>query len=75
MVRTLPSSAGGMGSIPGQGVKIPHGSGPKKIQNINNRSNITTNSIKTLEMVHIQKKKQGMKYWRDVDNKLDADIS
>ena len=29
MVRTLLSSAGGIDSIPGHGVKIPHGSGPK----------------------------------------------
>ena len=33
MVETLPSNAGGMGSIPGQGAKIPHASQPKK-QNI-----------------------------------------
>ena len=33
MVKTLPSSAGGAGSIPGQGVKIPHASWPKN-QNI-----------------------------------------
>ena len=33
MVETLPSSAGGMGSIPGQGAKIPHGLWPKN-QNI-----------------------------------------
>ena len=30
MVKTLPSSAGGAGSIPGQGAKIPHASWPKK---------------------------------------------
>ena len=30
MVKTLPSNAGGAGSIPGQGAKIPHASGPKK---------------------------------------------
>ena len=29
MVKTSPSKAGGVGSIPGQGVKIPHASGPK----------------------------------------------
>ena len=32
-VKTSPSNAGGAGSIPGQGVKIPHASGPKN-QNI-----------------------------------------
>ena len=29
MVKTLPSSAKGMGLIPGQGAKISHASGPK----------------------------------------------
>ena len=33
MVKTSPSNAGGAGSIPGQGAKIPHASGPKN-QNI-----------------------------------------
>ena len=33
MVKTSPSNAGGMGSIPGRGAKIPHALGPKK-QNI-----------------------------------------
>ena len=43
----------GAGSIPGQGAKIPHALRPKN-QNI---SSIVTNSIKTLKMVHIKKKK------------------
>ena len=29
VVKTLPSSAGGVGLIPGQGAKIPHASWPK----------------------------------------------
>ena len=33
VVKTLPSNAGGAGSIPGQGAKIPHASWPKN-QNI-----------------------------------------
>ena len=33
MVKTSPSNAGGAGSIPGQGTKIPHTSWPKN-QNI-----------------------------------------
>ena len=33
MVKTLPSNAGGVGSIPGWGAKIPHASQPKN-QNI-----------------------------------------
>ena len=44
------SNSGGQSSIPGWGAKIPHALGPK------NRSNIVTNSIKTLKMVHIKKK-------------------
>ena len=38
---------------PGQEAKMPHGSWPKN-QNIK-RSTITTNSIKTLKVVHIKK--------------------
>ena len=30
VVKTLPSTAGDVGSIPGQGTKIPHASRPKK---------------------------------------------
>ena len=45
MVKISPSSAGGVGSIPGWGAKIPHASQPKN-QSINHRSNIVTNSIK-----------------------------
>ena len=30
VVKNLPSNAGGLGSIPGQKVKIPHASRPKK---------------------------------------------
>ena len=30
MVKTLPSNAGGVGSIPGLRAKIPHASGPEK---------------------------------------------
>ena len=33
MVKTSPSNAGGAGSIPGRGAKIPHASGPKN-QNV-----------------------------------------
>ena len=58
MVETSPSNAGGMGSTPSQGGEIPQyltaGLPPK---HINNRSNIATNSIKALKMVHVQKKK------------------
>ena len=43
VVKTLPSNAGGVGSIPGQGAKIAHAS---KNQNIKNWSNMVTDSIK-----------------------------
>ena len=54
--KALPSNAGGVGLIPDQGAKIPHALRPKH-QNIKHcYSNIVTNSIKTLKMVHIKKK-------------------
>ena len=34
VVKTLPSNAGGVGSIPGQGAKITHASQPEKPKNI-----------------------------------------
>ena len=55
MVKISRSNAGGAGSIPGQGTKIPHASW-SKYQNINNRSNAVTNSLKTFKVVHIFKK-------------------
>ena len=48
MVKTLPSNAGGAGSILGWGVKIPHALRPKN-QNIKNRSITVTNSVKMLK--------------------------
>ena len=48
VVKTLPSNAGGEGSIPGQGGKIPYASLPKNQRW--NRSNIVTNSIKSFKM-------------------------
>ena len=56
VVKTSPSKAGGAGSIPDQGTKIPPALRPKN-QNIK-QSNIVTNLIKTLKMVHIKKKIQ-----------------
>ena len=55
VVKTLPFNAGSVGSISGQGVKIPHALGSKK-PNIKQKQ-FVTNSIKTLKMVHIKKKK------------------
>ena len=59
MVKTLPPNAGGKGLIPGQRDKIPHASWPKKKKkkrNINNRSNIVTDSMKSFQMGHVKKK-------------------
>ena len=54
VAKNPPSNAGGMGSIPGLGAKIPHALWPKN-QNIKkkNRSSIVTSSIQTLKMVPI----------------------
>ena len=60
VVNISPSNAGGAGLIPGWGIKMPHDSWPKN-QNINNRSNVVTDSIKTLEMVNIKKKNKYIK--------------
>ena len=62
VVKTLPSNAGSMSSIPGLEAKIPYGSQKntqtkKTHTHIKTRNNIVTNSIKTLKMVHIKKKK------------------
>ena len=45
LVKTLPSNAGGVGSVPGQGTKIPHASSPKN-QNIITGAIFITSSIK-----------------------------
>ena len=55
VIKTSPSSTGGVGSIPGWGVKIPHASWPKN-QNITNSSNIVTNSIEDFKNGPRQKK-------------------
>ena len=60
MVKTLLSNAGGEGSIPGWGAKIPHASWPKN-QNIKQKSNIVPNSIKTKNGTHQKKKKSRTK--------------
>ena len=48
MVKISPSKAGGVDLIPDQGAKMLHALRPKN----QNRSNIVTNSIKTLKMVN-----------------------
>ena len=55
MAKTWLSKAGGVGSIPEWGAKIPYVSLSEN-QNINNRSSGVTNSIKTLKMVCIKKR-------------------
>ena len=51
VVKTLLSNVGGSGLIPGWGA-TSHMSWDQKFKT-ENRSNIVTNSIKTLKMVHI----------------------
>ena len=55
VAETSPSNEEGTGLIPGWGAKIPHTSGPKH-QNIQQKQ-YYKNSIKTLKMVHLKKKK------------------
>ena len=60
---SLPSDVEGEGSIPGGEAKIAHALQQKKKKKKNklktqNRSNIITNSIKTLKMIQIEKKKK-----------------
>ena len=55
MTKTLPSRAGGEVLIPGQAAKNQLALQLKN-QNISNRSNIVTYSMKTFKMVHIKKK-------------------
>ena len=67
MVKTSPSNAGDVGSIPDQEAKIPHALWPKH-QNIK-RKQYVMNPIKTLKMVHIKNKisknKQKMVLYRE----------
>ena len=55
MVKTSSSNAGDVSSSPAGGAKILHASWSKHQHIKNNRSNMVTNSIKTLKMVHIKK--------------------
>ena len=57
VVKTSPSSAGGVGSVPGQGAKIPHASEPKN-QNIKQQQycNKFNKDFKT-KMKNIKKEK------------------
>ena len=57
-VKTLPSNARGEDLIPGWGAKIPHTWWPKNqnIEKKKTRSNIATNSKKTLKVAHVKNK-------------------
>ena len=58
MVRTSPSNARDSGSIHGWGTMISRASWPKsKIKIKQGRSNMVTNSIKSLKMIPVIKKK------------------
>ena len=51
MVKTFPSNTGGAGFTSGHETKVSHGQKTKT----ENRSNIVTNSIKTLKTAYIKK--------------------
>ena len=53
VVKTSPSNVGDVDFIPDQETEIPHGSWPKKTKH---KSNIVTNLIKTVKVVHIKEK-------------------
>ena len=54
MVKTLPSDAGGVGSIPGQGARIPHASQPRN-QNVKQKQYCNKFDKNFKKMVHIKK--------------------
>ena len=54
VVKTSPSNAGGVGSIPGQGAKIPHALWPKN-QNIKQKQYCDKFNKDFKKMVHIKK--------------------
>jgi len=55
VVKTSPSSARGVGLIPGWGVNTPHALCGQKTKT-ENRSNVVTHSTKTLKKVPIKKR-------------------
>ena len=55
VVKSSPSNAGGVDLVPGLAAKSPHAWWSKKTKH--ETSNIVTNSIKTLKIGHIKKKK------------------
>ena len=73
VVKTLPSNAGGEGSIPGQGAKIPHASWPKK-QNIKQKQFCNKFNKDFKNGLHqkkkILKKKKDSTHQKSVNNQL-----
>ena len=59
MAKTLPSTAGSVGSNPGQGVKIPHALRLKK-KSSTKQEQYGNKFNKNFKMAHIQKKKDYM---------------
>lgn len=57
------TSCKSVGSIPGRELRILHALWPKN-KNINHRSNSATNSVKTLKLVHVKKKKKKKEWIR-----------
>ena len=57
MVNNSPSNEGSAGVIPDWEAKIPHVPPGQKKTKTQNRNNIVTNSINTLKMVNVKKKK------------------
>ena len=69
MLKTLPSKAGNMGSIPGRGTKIPHALQPK-IQNIEqrqycNKFNKNYKNGPHFKKIIFLKKKKSSSEWKD----------
>ena len=68
MVKTLPSNAGGVGSIPGRGAKIPYASQPKN-QNIKQKqycNKFNKDFIKNGP--HQENLEKKMFYLKEIDN-------
>ena len=59
VVKTSPSNAGGAGSIPGRGAKIPHASQPKN-QNIKQKQYCNRFNKDFKSGPHLKKKKKRM---------------
>ena len=72
VVKTSPSNAGGEGQIPGRELRshMPQGQKTKT----QNRSNLVTDSIKTLKMVYIKKKKKELDMEQQTGSKQEKEF-